>query len=294
MNIVTPTPTAVLVPTVNVNTEAARRDNQLRETIPQTTNLEKGEPERGLGSESDRAKQATGQFSSPLVYERPSIQSSLANPASQNLSDDRDNARDESAGKEEAEQKQQEQAEQREVRELKARDAEVKAHEQAHASVGGQYAGSPQFEFESGPDGQRYAVGGEVSIDISEESTPEETLKKMQQVRAAALAPAEPSPQDLRVASEANKKAFEARSQINNDAVEEINVASNEISPPTRTLDQATLDEQEEHEVNDPESRVSRRALAIDEEVLSRRNQVIASFYAGAVTPAAQSLSVSA
>ena len=55
---------------------------------------------------------------------------------------------------------------------------------------------------------------GEVSIDVSEEKTPEETLKKMEQVRAAALAPAEPSSQDLKVAAEASQKATEARSDI--------------------------------------------------------------------------------
>jgi hypothetical protein len=129
----------------------------------------------------------------------------------------RDNAEDESAGREDAEQRQQEQrqlAEQNEIQQLEQRDQEVRAHEQAHAAVGGQYAGSPSYDYQTGPDGKRYAVGGEVSIDIGEESTPEETLRKMQQVKAAALAPAEPSPQDLRVASEATRKAFEARNEI--------------------------------------------------------------------------------
>jgi len=104
-------------------------------------------------------------------------------------------------------------AEERVIRELKKRDAEVRRHEAAHASAGGPYAGSPSFEFQRGPDGGQYAVGGEVSIDTSPEDTPEETIRKMEIVRRAALAPADPSPQDLRVAAEAQQKAADARSE---------------------------------------------------------------------------------
>lgn len=221
MNIVTPIPTAVVFTTANVNTEAARRDNLQRETIPQTSNLENSAAESGLGSESDRVRTA-GQQPQPVVYERPQVNQQLAQNQGENGQNalNQDNGEDPSAGRENAESRQQEQqerAEQQEIEELERRDQEVRAHEQAHAAVGGQYAGAPRYEFETGPDGQRYAVGGEVSIDISEESTPEETLRKMQQVRAAALAPAEPSPQDLRVASEANQRASEARSDIARD-----------------------------------------------------------------------------
>ncbi|MEQ9335590.1 MAG: putative metalloprotease CJM1_0395 family protein, partial [Miltoncostaeaceae bacterium] len=30
-----------------------------------------------------------------------------------------------------------------------------------HAAAGGQYAGAPSFTYQTGPDGKRYAVGGE-------------------------------------------------------------------------------------------------------------------------------------
>ena len=101
------------------------------------------------------------------------------------------------------------------VRQLKERDAEVRRHENAHASVGGQYAGSPQYEFQTGPDGKRYAVGGSVSIDVSPvPGEPEKTIEKMRIVRAAALAPAEPSGQDRRVAAEATKMEASARSEL--------------------------------------------------------------------------------
>ncbi|MFC3094074.1 hypothetical protein DRW07_11370 [Alteromonas sediminis] len=307
MNIVTPIPTTMAFPSANLSTESARRDNLLRETIPQTGNSEKGEPEKGLGSESDRARLATGQFSNPLVYERPSIQSSLGNQSASNAEQNKDNGSDESAGREEAEQRQQDQAEQREVRDLKARDREVRAHEQAHAAVGGQYAGSPQYEFETGPDGQRYAVGGRVSIDISEAQTPEATLQKMQQVRAAALAPANPSPQDLRVASEANQRAFEARSEILQNASEDVAdnaaqsaeitppslddiVDGNRISTPTRTLDRASLSEQQDQAA----SSGTTRTLSFDEGLIQQRSAVIAQFYANAVAPEGQGFSANA
>lgn len=103
---------------------------------------------------------------------------------------------------------------QKQVKDLKDRDREVRVHEQAHAAVGGQYAGSPSYEYQTGPDGKRYAVGGEVSIDVSEEEKPEDTIQKMQIVRAAALAPAEPSTQDLKVAAEASQIENQARSQV--------------------------------------------------------------------------------
>ncbi|MEM9864346.1 MAG: putative metalloprotease CJM1_0395 family protein [Myxococcota bacterium] len=97
--------------------------------------------------------------------------------------------------------------EQREVERLRARDAEVRAHEQAHKIVGGQYAGAIRYDFEVGPDGRRYAVGGSVSIDTSEiPGEPEASIRKMQQVIRAANAPAEPSSQDRKVAADAAAK----------------------------------------------------------------------------------------
>ena len=92
------------------------------------------------------------------------------------------------------------------VRELQARDREVRAHEQAHASVGGIYASAPTYDYVTGPDGQRYAVGGEVKIDVSPvPDNPEATIDKMIVVKQAALAPREPSTQDRRVARTADQ-----------------------------------------------------------------------------------------
>lgn len=106
-------------------------------------------------------------------------------------------------------------AEQRQVEKLKARDREVRAHEQAHATVGGPVTGSPQYTFQQGPDGKQYAVGGEVSVDASPvRGNPEATIRKMELVKKAALAPANPSSQDRRVAAEADAKIIAARQEI--------------------------------------------------------------------------------
>lgn len=107
---------------------------------------------------------------------------------------------------------QQQRLEQLEITKLAARDQEVRTHEQAHAAVGGQYAGAPTYTYERGPDGKRYAVGGEVGIDAGPVSNdPEATLRKMAVVIRAALAPAEPSAQDRQVAAQAQAQMSEAR-----------------------------------------------------------------------------------
>ncbi len=101
------------------------------------------------------------------------------------------------------------------VQELSARDQEVRTHEQQHQAVGGQYAGSASFSFQTGPDGVQYAVGGEVSIDVSAVSgDPKATIDKMRTVQAAALAPAEPSSQDRSVAATASRIMLQAQSEL--------------------------------------------------------------------------------
>ncbi|WP_394222235.1 putative metalloprotease CJM1_0395 family protein [Alteromonas gracilis] len=229
MNIVTPILNAIAYPTANINTESARRDNVQRETIPQASDAEQGASQKGLGSEADKAK-SPGQPPSPVTYDRPQVQTELQAAFQNVFGQAKDNGQDESAGKQnaqdqqqsrkEAEQKQQEKQDAAEIEQLKARDQEVRVHEQAHAATGGQYAGAPRYEYTTGPDNKRYVTDGEVSIDVSKEKTPQETLKKMEQVRAAALAPAEPSSQDLKVAAEASQKATEARSEIAKAQVE--------------------------------------------------------------------------
>ncbi len=111
--------------------------------------------------------------------------------------------------------------EEQKVRELKKRDREVRQHEQAHARAAGPYGGQPQYQYERGPDGKQYAVSGEVKIDTSEENSPEATVRKMEIVMRAALAPADPSSQDRQVAAEAKQKKAEAQAEIRAEKQEE-------------------------------------------------------------------------
>ncbi|MES0881454.1 putative metalloprotease CJM1_0395 family protein [Roseibium sp. SCP14] len=113
-------------------------------------------------------------------------------------------------------------AEEKQVKELAKRDREVRAHEQAHARVGGAYASAPTYTFQQGPDGKRYAIGGEVQIDTAKERTPEATIRKMQIVIRAATAPAEPSSQDLKVAQQARSQLSEAQAELRQQKAREL------------------------------------------------------------------------
>ena len=105
-------------------------------------------------------------------------------------------------------------AQQKEVEDLKARDTDVRRHEAAHQAAGGALAGAASFTYQQGPDGKQYAIGGEVPIRLSQGNTPQETIQNAQTVRAAALAPVDPSGQDRAVAAEASQMEQQARTQL--------------------------------------------------------------------------------
>jgi len=94
---------------------------------------------------------------------------------------------------------------------LQTIDSKVRAHESAHLSAAaGIAAGGASFTYERGPDGRMYAVAGEVPISVSEGKDPQDTIEKMRQVEAAAMAPADPSPQDYAVAASARNGELKA------------------------------------------------------------------------------------
>jgi len=141
-------------------------------------------------------------------------------------------------------QKERLQKEQQEIAELSARDREVRAHEQAHAAVAGAYAGSTTYKFVRGPDGVSYAVSGEVSISTSAiPNDPEATIRKAQQIRNAANAPADPSPQDRSVAAQAARMESEARAQLNAKAAEAASVAEQQSKQKTEAQKSSVEDE---------------------------------------------------
>jgi SprA-related family len=103
-----------------------------------------------------------------------------------------------------------------EISQLEITDRHVRAHEQAHLAAAGPYAtGGPSYTFAIGPDGQRYAVGGEVTLDTSPDPAgPEATVQKAKTIQAAANAPVDPSTQDRMVAAQAAQMEADAEAEI--------------------------------------------------------------------------------
>lgn len=121
----------------------------------------------------------------------------------------------------------------RRVEELAKVDRRVRQHEQAHMAAGGALVTSgASYEYETGPDGKRYAVGGEVGISLSEGRTPEETVQRARQIRAAALAPADPSPQDRSIAAAAGRMEMRAMQEIAAQRLEESKGGDDTAPPP--------------------------------------------------------------
>lgn len=130
--------------------------------------------------------------------------------------------------------------EKREVDQLEKRDTEVRTHEQQHKSAGGGVAGTIQLEYEVGPDGKQYAVGGEVKVDTSKEETPEKTIQKAQQIKRAALAPSDPSHQDHSVATKAQRMETEARQELNDESHDDAGLSNPSVSSDSQTSSEET------------------------------------------------------
>jgi hypothetical protein len=113
-----------------------------------------------------------------------------------------------------AEQKKPDPQVQAQISQLKSIEEKVKAHEAAHKTAGGTMTGPVSYTYSRGPDGKNYITGGEVPISVSSGKTPQETISRMQQVIQAALAPADPSPQDRAVAGQAAAMQQQARQEL--------------------------------------------------------------------------------
>jgi hypothetical protein len=120
------------------------------------------------------------------------------------------------------------------IDQLKARDTEVRQHEQAHlAAAGGLAVSGAAYTYQRGPNGVDYAVGGEVHIDTSPGRTPEETIARAHTIAAAALAPAEPSGADRSVAAQAQQLEQQARTELATQQLEQQTAQLQ--APPTPT-----------------------------------------------------------
>ncbi|WP_085299980.1 putative metalloprotease CJM1_0395 family protein [Cognaticolwellia mytili] len=238
------TPQAYTLPiqtAVNLQTDSLRRDNQQREVIakPEASNQSAGE--KGVASDKERgrtpaqnneqvdfaslrkqAEQASASINGGSSDNESSSQNSQQNASQDPTNENNEqNSNDSDAPEGQvpagSEQKSDAEvlAETQEIRSLESRDKEVRTHEMAHASVGGAFTGSPSYSFEIGPNGKKYAVEGEVSVDLTPVAgDPKETIAKMKRVQAAALAPASPSAQDTRVAASASSIIVEAQADL--------------------------------------------------------------------------------
>lgn len=172
---------------------------------------------------------------------------------------------------------------------LQQRDDEVRQHERAHASVGGQHAGAPSYDFKRGPDGGQYAVGGEVPIDVSPVADdPAATIQKMQQVRRAVLAPAEPSGADRSIAAQAAMQEAVARQELAAKAIES-QTTQGSTDDSTDSAESATVSPSE----SNPWKGRDFRGLNQDE-LMQLRTQVIHQFYQTATVPADRPLRLTA
>lgn len=118
--------------------------------------------------------------------------------------------------------------EQRMLDELRQTDQKVRAHEQAHAAAGGT---NVRYEYQTGPDGRQYAVGGTTDIQVQAQSNdPAAKLDQARKLRSAALAPADPSSQDLAVSAKASRLEMDARREMAQAELEEM-VRSSEAAP---------------------------------------------------------------
>lgn len=203
-----------LIPTqLQPQVEAARTDNRRAELIPQARAGQASVAESEVGSQKEKSK--AGQASSNQTSQNSR---ETGQPAPTTLPDNRfveATGEDGQRKQQDPKQQEQQQRQEQQVQDLVERDKEVRTHEQAHQSAGGEYASSPTYQFTQGPDGKRYATGGEVQIDTSVvPGDPAATIAKMQQIRSAALAPAEPSAQDLAVARSAAASEAKARKEL--------------------------------------------------------------------------------
>ncbi|MDR2869195.1 MAG: hypothetical protein LBV04_01975 [Deferribacteraceae bacterium] len=139
--------------------------------------------------------------------------------------------------------------EQLQLTRLQTRDTEVRAHEQAHVTAGGGLAGKPSYTEQQGPDGKMYAIGGQVPIDMSKAETPEKTLEKSRIIKAAALAPAQPSSEDRRIAAYAEQMGAEATIEIEKTRMQAQKLAQQQ----KQAASTANSPQQETNKTNKPE-----------------------------------------
>lgn len=276
--------------TGNPAMDMARRDNLRREVIEPVAAMERSAAEKGLMADEKSRNGNTASTYEDVKTKGLEYRQAVVEKESQSDSE-QDKQNSSGQQKDDPQQQKEEQAEQKRVAELKARDREVKIHEQAHAAIGGQYASAPSYEYETGPDGQQYAVGGEVRIDISEiPNDPRATIQKMQQVKAAALAPAEPSGADRSVAAQASRTLMEAQAELTAEIAEMVRTRSEQVSQ-SSVLSGAEWEPFEALANNESNDFAVPQFESLQRDpLMTLRSDVISGFYAKATKPSERPL----
>jgi hypothetical protein len=244
MNI-TPQNTHLPIQTVvNLQTDSLRRENQQREVITKPEPSSQSGAEKGPASDKERGR-SPAQNNQQVDFASLRKQAELANDVIGNSShnssgqdsakhseqeankQNSDSSGEAKPGQTSSSRDQQSSAEElantQIIRSLESRDKAVRNHENAHAGVGGSFTGAPSYSYEIGPNGKKYAVDGEVSIDLTPiAGEPAQTIAKMNKVQAAALAPANPSAQDIRVAASAASIILEAQAELTNISADNV------------------------------------------------------------------------
>jgi hypothetical protein len=236
---------------VNPPTDSLRRENNLREVIAQPAAMSQSAAEKGVASDKDRAKNP-GQTNDQIDFSSLLEQAEAENNTVSEQDGDKNNQQNAQQNKNEVSEQRsdasrsqdsdsserspqheiaEEFAKQQEITQLQLRDREVRTHELAHASVGGVHTGAPSYSFTVGPDGKQYATDGEVSVDLSTiAGDPQATITKLKKVYAAALAPAEPSPQDIKVAAQAAQLVLQAQSELLAEKFDDQSLAKDSVN----------------------------------------------------------------
>jgi len=225
--LITTAPIVIPVNTANLPTESLAAEAVQRPKIPQPPSTAENPSTK---NSTEFAEQPKTQFENSLQTEQDKNAAEKEQSQQQNGDDENNGEQKDGEKRNDASDKRTNEAlaaeEIQQVQNLRNRDREVRAHEQAHVAVGGNLAGPANLSFTTGPDGKRYASSGEVSIDISKvPNDPAASIQKFEQVQRAALAPANPSSQDLRVAATASASANEARGELNVENLQQSNKA---------------------------------------------------------------------
>jgi hypothetical protein len=135
------------------------------------------------------------------------------------------------------------------IRTLREKDRDVRSAEYAKVSMLGKFRkGGPRFRYETGPDGQRYAIEGNVPVDLSPAESPENSIRKARKIKNASLGVGEVSDSDRKVAAQAQLLEMQARAKIARDTFERI--SDEDGTPPVgmRSNDDVSLAAQAKHD----------------------------------------------